>query len=148
MQTPHVENKLSVGNAYAKRMADLIDKAQKDIIVLMFDWRWYPNDPFSDVSKMNHAFVRAARRGVKVRTMTNYLNVVAQLRELGIDAKTWDSTKLMHSKSVVIDGKHVVMGSHNFTNNAMRQNIETSIFIEDEPLAKELTDYFNLLWQS
>ncbi len=148
MQATNGENKLAIGKSYSKRMCDLIDGAQDNILVLMYDWKWYNNDPFSDISQINHAFVRASRRGIKVRALTNYLNVVDQLKLSGIQAKAMNSTKLMHSKAVIVDGKHVVMGSHNFTNNAMKNNIETSLFLEEEHLAKELTDYFNSLWLS
>lgn len=148
MQTTDGKNKLAVGNSYAKRLVELLDKAEREIVCMMFDWRWYSADPFSDVSQINHAFVRAARRKVKIRCLTNYLEVVTELRTQGMDAKAWDSSKLMHSKSIVVDRKYVVMGSHNFTNNAMRANIETSVFLEDTEIAEGLIDYFNTLWQS
>lgn len=148
MPAPNAKTELTIGGAYGKRLVTLIDSAKRDILVMMFDWRWYSNDPFSDISQINHAFVRAARRGVKIRALTNYINVVEQLKEFGIQAKTWDSSKLMHSKSIVVDGAFVVMGSHNFTNNAMRHNVETSIFLHDEPLALELGKYFDGLWKS
>lgn len=148
MSTDVTKNELAIGNQYAKRLISLIDKATKNIDVMMFDWRWYSNDPFSDISQINHAFVRAARRKVFIRVLTNYISVVEELKAVGINAKCWDASKLMHSKSIIVDNKYVVMGSHNFTNNAMRHNVETSVFLDNEDIAKGLNDYFESLWRS
>lgn len=148
MQTIDVKNKLVIGKEYAGEVIEAIDRATISIKVLMFDWRWYTDDFMCDVSCINQSIVRAVRRGVKVMAVTNYLNVVEQLKTLGIQAKKWNSSKLMHSKGIVIDGKVVIMGSHNFTKNAMSYNVETSIVVNDEAIAGNLSAYFDSLWQS
>lgn len=148
MQAVDVKNKLIIGKDYASEVIGVIDEAKSSIKILMFDWRWYVEDFSCDVSLINQSIVRAVRRGVKVMTVTNYLNVIEQLKTLGIQAKKWDSSKLMHSKGIVIDEKIVIMGSHNFTKNAMSYNVETSIVVHDEAIAKNLSTYFDSLWQS
>ncbi len=148
MLTSTSKNELAIGKDYAKKLISRIDSATSNILVLMYDWRWYTNDPYSDVSLINHAFIRASRRGLEIRVLTNYANVVAELSSVGIKGKLWPSSKLMHSKCIIIDNKLVVMGSHNFTMNAMRNNIETSMFFDDSATAEQMTDYFNKLWQS
>lgn len=114
----------------------------------MFEWRWYEHDFSCDASRINQAILRAARRGVKVRALVNGGSAVGVLKEQGIDARTIDKSKLLHSKCVIVDGARVLMGSHNLTENAMTSNIETSLQLDSEELAQQLQQYFNSLWQS
>lgn len=148
MSTPIPKVRPVIGKQYADEIVKLIDKAELRIEILMFDWRWYSADPFSDVSLINHAIIRAVRRGVTVRALTNYNNIVEQLKAEGIEAKLWDQSKLMHSKMIIIDGKNFVLGSHNFTHNAMKNNVETSVILEDSEALAGFNLYFDSLWQS
>lgn len=146
MPEPLSKNELAIGKQYVDRVIDLINGAKRSIDIFMFDWRWAKNDISSDVSLINQSLVRATRRGVIVRAFCNYTAITKILNEVGIKAKSWNSTKLMHSKAIILDQKIVVMGSHNFTMNAMNENIETSVIMEDEALGTQLTNYFNTLW--
>jgi phosphatidylserine/phosphatidylglycerophosphate/cardiolipin synthase-like enzyme len=45
----------------------------------------------------------------------------------------------LHAKCVIVDGRHVLIGSANFTHNAHVRSIELGVLIEDVSLATELT---------
>ncbi len=62
--------------------------------------------------------------------------------------KNKKNSSLIHSKYYVIDNRIVYMGSLNFTNNGMNNNIETTIKIDDYILAKEIKDFTNNLFKS
>lgn len=148
MQTPVFENQLIIGSDYVPKVKPIINGAKHSILILMFDWRWYRHDFSCDTSILNHAFVTAKRRGVAVRAITNYAEIVAILAEQGIEAKKWNSSKILHSKMIIVDGEIVVMGSHNFSESAMTRNAETSTILADKKIATQMTAYFESLWRS
>jgi phosphatidylserine/phosphatidylglycerophosphate/cardiolipin synthase-like enzyme len=148
MERTSTKTTIIIGSDYVPTVAPLIKQAKRSINVLMFDWRWYPNDFMCDTSILNHAFVTMSRQGVKVRAITNYSEIIKILTRLGIEAKKWNSSRILHSKLVIIDNEIVVMGSHNFSQSAMTRNAETSSVIYDKEEVQKLTDYFESLWRS
>lgn len=146
MPKPLFKNELIIGPAYAESLCELIGNAENDILILMFDWKWYAQDFSCDVSLINQALIRASRRGVKIRALTNYGEIASKLNSHGILAKVWTGSRLMHAKTIVIDRWVAVLGSHNFTQNAMSLNVEVSIAESDEELCQKLAKYFESLW--
>jgi len=136
-----------IGAEYPKKVIPLIDGAKRSILMCMFEWRWYKNDFAHPVSLFNSALLRAHRRGVKVRILTNYAEVIAFVTELGFNAKKWPDKSLLHSKLLIIDGEKCVTGSHNITQSAFTSNIEISTILDDTYDIKRFTDYFETLWK-
>jgi len=135
-----------IGAEYPEKVGKLIDKAIFSIDILMFDWRWYKNDPSHPLQIFNQKLVRAVRRGVKIRCITNYAELVDTLNLLGFEAKVWPNSTLLHSKLLIIDKNIVVSGSHNLTGNAFCSNLETSVVFHEPALAKSFGDYFENIW--
>lgn len=135
-----------IGGQYPEKVGALVDKAVFAIDILMFDWRWYKDDVGHPLQVFNQKLVRAVRRGVKVRCITNYVELVETLNLLGFDAKKWPQSNLLHSKLLIIDKKIVVSGSHNLTGNAFCSNAETSMITDSETVAKTFCDYFENIW--
>jgi len=135
-----------IGKQYPKIVIPKIDEAKKSIDIIMFDWRWYPNDPGASVQLFNQALVRAGRRGVNVRAITNFGDIVKTLEKVGVKAKKLRSKNLVHAKIIIIDESIVIIGSHNFTQNAFNMNFEISCMFENSDNAKEYLQYFNNLW--
>lgn len=53
-----------------------------------------------------------------------------------------------HVKIMVIDGKHVFVGSHNWTESALSYNNEYSVLIHSRQVAEEIIEYFVNLWDN
>ncbi|KKL04976.1 hypothetical protein LCGC14_2610670, partial [marine sediment metagenome] len=51
-----------------------------------------------------------------------------------------------HDK-IMIGKKGVIIGSHNFTENATNNNHECSILITNKEIMKQVEDYFDRLWR-
>lgn len=51
-----------------------------------------------------------------------------------------------HAKGFCIDGKIVLFGSTNLTNQSVRKNNEANLLIEDKKLSSEFLRYFEHLW--
>lgn len=94
--------------------------------------------------------IRASARGVSVTVILeksahdedqlNYDNrrTASLLARGGVKVR-FDSPEITsHSKAVVIDGRHVYLGSHNLTQAALRHNNEMSVLIESPVMASEV----------
>ena len=135
-----------IGKGFAPAVIPLIAGAEHSISILVFDWRWYPNEPSSPVQLFNQAIIQAKRRGIKVRALVNMRDIVGQLRELGIDCRKVIGKDLLHSKLIIIDEKIVVVGSHNFTQSAFGKNFECSVITTDEATVSAFNDYFEIIF--
>ncbi len=135
-----------IGKQFPLKVIPLIDNAKYLIRIVMFDWRWYPNDPANPVQLFNQALVRAVRRGVKVDVITSSNEIVATLKSIGVNAKKPDIKNLIHAKLLIFDDKDIVIGSHNFSSSAFTMNMEASVFIPDFSGIPELLRFFDSLW--
>lgn len=98
--------------------------------------------------------ISAHKRGVKVRVIldataaTNGYSKHEILRAAGIPVKVENWGGKMHMKVAVIDGKHLVAGSMNWTSAGERSNDENTVIIHDTYFANEMHSFFNKLWTS
>lgn len=136
-----------IGSQFPKIVIPKINETKNTIDIIIFDWRWYFNDAGSAVQLFNQSVVRAVRRGVRVRAITNNSQITQTLKKVGIEAKTPATKNIIHSKLMLLDSKIIVIGSHNYTQPAFTANHELSVMFEDEKLAQEYKDFFNSLWQ-
>jgi phosphatidylserine/phosphatidylglycerophosphate/cardiolipin synthase-like enzyme len=134
------------GNEFPKFVIPLIDSAKESIKIVVFDWRWYPDDPANPVQLFNQAIIRAVRRGVKVGVVSNDDHVLAILKKEGCEVKKPMTKNLVHAKLMIFDDKNIVIGSHNFTQNAFTMNHEISVYIPDCEKVAEFLRFFNTLF--
>jgi phosphatidylserine/phosphatidylglycerophosphate/cardiolipin synthase-like enzyme len=124
----------------------LIEKAVKSIKIVVYDWRWYSEDPGNPCQLFNASIIRARKRGVVVQACVNSNAIAQPLILNGIDVKIPISKNLIHTKFIIIDDEILIMGSHNFSQAAFTTNYETSI-INNEPLQiNEFIVFFNSIW--
>jgi phosphatidylserine/phosphatidylglycerophosphate/cardiolipin synthase-like enzyme len=138
-------NQVIIGKEYPTILTPLIEQAQHTIEILVFDWRWYKNEPNSTIQKFNNAILEASARGVKVRALVNnnIMPTILQLEKLSV--KRVGTKKMMHVKMIIIDGKQIAIGSHNFSKNAFVFNHEVSTLSDDPNIIKRCQFYFNNL---
>jgi phosphatidylserine/phosphatidylglycerophosphate/cardiolipin synthase-like enzyme len=99
------------------------------------------------------ALAAAAERGVHVQvcldlgtvygtgeTDTKHEAPLAWLRAHGVRALLDERERTSHAKVLIIDGERVVIGSHNWTRDALTRNREASVVLEDRGLAAELSE--------
>ena len=99
--------------------------------------------------------VAAKDRGVKIRVIldataaTNGYSKHNYLRENGIDVKVESWGGKMHMKAAVIDKRHIVVGSMNWTLAGEKKNDENTILINNSPkLGVQLSLFFEKMWNS
>jgi phosphatidylserine/phosphatidylglycerophosphate/cardiolipin synthase-like enzyme len=105
-----------------------------------------------DNRTITDALVRAVKRGVRVRLVTesNYLDEsgVKALQAVGVpvvDDKR--DSALMHNKFMVFDRKAVWTGSMNFTENCAYRNNNNGLYIPDVKLAENYATKFSWLFE-
>lgn len=137
-----------VGGDYPKKVIPMIDAATRNIDVVVYDWRWYENDPGHPVQQFNLAMIRAVRRGVQVRAILNAPDLIPTLNALGIKARTLKDKRVLHAKLLLIDQQTLVIGSHNFTSNAFTRNLEMSIVENLDSVDNRAFTFFNNLYNT
>ena len=85
------------------------------------------------------AMIAAAKRGVKVRVVTDTDNMknieIQRLENAGIPVKQDHKNSIMHNKFIVSDGYRVWTGSYNFTPNCSFKNDNNALEINSPALA-------------
>ncbi|MBX9788707.1 MAG: phosphatidylserine/phosphatidylglycerophosphate/cardiolipin synthase family protein [Pirellulales bacterium] len=124
-------------------MIRLIDGAQRSI--------WLESPYFVPPEAMEAALLRARRRGVAVRLLTNslastnvmfahagYTNDRPRLLAAGIEIYEYSGPEHFHNKSAVFDERVVIVTSHNFDSRSENLNTEVAIVASDPRLASAL----------
>lgn len=140
------EPKSIISKEFPQVVIPLIKEAKHSIDIIVFDWRWYKNDPASPVSLFNSAIVDKSHKGVKVRCIVNNEQINDILKSQGFDSIVLDSAKILHTKLIIIDNRIVVIGSHNYTQHAFCSNFELSCCFELENENNDFVKYFNNLF--
>jgi len=135
-----------IGKEFPNKVIPLIDSAKHSIDIIVFDWRWYPQNPGSPVQLFNQALVRAVRRGVKVRAIANNIEIISTLKNVGVQAKKLVTPRLVHVKMMIIDGQKVILGSHNYTESAFQMNYELSVLLDEVEPDNQFLEFFNNLY--
>ncbi|MDD5711683.1 MAG: phospholipase D-like domain-containing protein [Smithellaceae bacterium] len=101
--------------------------------------------------------IAAAARGVRVEIVLERENGSAagasrdneetaiKLKEGGVKVFFDAPFVTTHTKLMVVDGRYVLIGSHNLTNSALRYNNEISVLVDSPELAAEALDYMTRL---
>lgn len=129
-----------------------IDEAQNEIFVSMFSFKAgrhknsYPDRILSHLAK-------AAKRGVKVyvileNTGNLHDDVTSQNRQTGnllarkgVKVYYDNARTTTHTKLILIDQQLIFIGSHNFTQAALKYNNEISVLMNRPDLAKNVRNY-------
>jgi len=134
------------GREYPVKVIPLIERASKSIDIVVFDWRWYPQDPGAACQLFNQAVIRAVKRGVKIRAIANNDQIINILKKEGCKAVRLRTSKLVHCKLMIIDSIIVITGSHNYTQSAFQMNLELSVIIDEGVPNESFNLFFNNLW--
>ena len=98
------------------------------------------------------AILARAQAGVKVRGVfettgseTQY-SEYGKLKQAGLDVLQDGNPYLMHHKVFIVDGKTVILGSFNFSQNAETENDENLLIIDDAALAQQFQAEFTRVY--
>ncbi|MEA2336163.1 MAG: cardiolipin synthase [Thermoanaerobaculia bacterium] len=131
------------GPRVADQLAEVIDTAKSEIVI---------ESPYLVPSgSMLELLEKKLHEGVKVRIVTNslrscdgalpfagYIKYRRRMVRDGIDLREYRGPDTLHAKTLVIDGKTMLVGSYNIDPRSANLNTEVMCVAEDEALAKQL----------
>lgn len=92
----------------------------------------------------------AKKRGVTVRVFLDKsqqnTSDTRYLKNKGVSVRIYKGSGLMHHKIGIIDGKVLITGSFNWSDNAEKDNQENLLIIASKPLIDQYAKRFELLW--
>jgi len=140
---------------YYGNLSVILSRANKSVYVIMYVIKYDPKDPMDPVNTLLNILINLSKRNVDVKiivddeTYNSYRETINYLLSHNISVKLDESSgRTTHTKLVIIDGKIVFLGSHNWTQSALQRNHEVSVLIYDEDVAKILLRYFFDIWSN
>lgn len=143
--------------AYLELLSELVDNAQSSIRVAMF----FLDGGSRDVRGLVDRLAAARARGVAVRLVlgddlpgdrhgaaTTNAEGRALLRAAGLPTRLHWPEMALHEKSVVVDDRWSLVGSHNWTPRSLFAAAETSMCVDSPALAADLRSRFDDLWRA
>ena len=106
------------------------------------------------VSQLLMTLVSKAEEGVRVRLLldcilplrgrsANNRFVALWLKKRGVHVKYLPRNRCQHAKALLVDGKHVILGSHNWTANSLLRNEEWSLYFTSHDVISEVESQFD-----
>lgn len=140
-----VQAHFTPGTDIAKVIVQELELAKSEVLVQAYNF----TDP-----EIGDALILAKHRGCRVtvivdRVSPNQKNSqVEPCARQGIAVRVDRKHKIQHNKIIVIDGKVVLTGSYNFTDNAQKFNAENLVIITNAPTTSDrFRDNFLECWE-
>jgi phosphatidylserine/phosphatidylglycerophosphate/cardiolipin synthase-like enzyme len=138
---------LILDRTFCGKVRDFVDDCKSEVRVMAYAWRWYDNDPASEIQRLNIALLNVVRWGRPVRVIVTNYDMFVHLSQLGFDVRYVHRGEMLHSKAIAIDRKTLIIGSHNLTKRATEQNFEVSVAIQDADVVEQFCEYFDRVWE-
>ena len=97
--------------------------------------------------------INAKSRGVDVKIIADAVNAsskyskINELRTAGIPVKIENYAGKLHSKTIIIDDRYLLLGSMNFSKSGEYKNDENFIVLNNSEMAKFYKQFFIYLWE-
>lgn len=144
---------------YFDVVCDRIRGAKSSIKMMMFEASYYKTYQDSPSNILIRELIAAKKRGVEVKvilerregkeraTLRN-IRTGALLTQGGVEVVYDPLDITTHTKLLIIDGEMSIVGSTNWTYNALKKNHEVSVLIQSPEVAKNLQNYFQKVWKT
>ena len=153
------------GPAYEKRLHALLDEATVSVDAMIYLVHLPPEAKRGQpVRRILDHLAATRRRGVAVRVIFDAgapggegedgepvrpnLPAATALRAAGVDVRWDEDTRTTHAKAVVIDGRHCLIGSGNWTAAALRNNRELNVELDSPAVAAQFATVFEKAWKA
>jgi len=135
---------------YAEHALKLIQSAQKSV--------WFQNqyinfrgtsDDFPEFRALVGALKDKIETKLDVRIICRDMmkqESLDVLIALGFPKEVFRFQPACHNKTIIVDGKVVVFGSHNWSNEGVKTNRDASLIFDDEEIAAYLADVYDYDW--
>lgn len=138
---------------YFDEVLALVSGAQHEILIQNQTFN-APKEGHDELRELISAVLDKQRRGIRVRIIFRVLlpadareNLEA-LQDLGFDMADFKVQKNCHTKGIMVDGKQVMLGSQNWSNDGVSVNRDASLLFEDAALTRHFTRIFDHDWRN
>ena len=144
-------------NNFLPHAQALISGAQSSVDISTFKAEITTKPRGQELLHFFKALLAKAKAGVKVRLLINWnterkscpktnLYVMTELKKQNIKVRTLKNNRCCHAKTIIVDKKNIIVGSHNLSVKSCHNNFEMSYFLQSEELAKEAAAIFDRSW--
>ncbi len=134
-------------------------EAKSSIKMMMFEASYYKKYPYSPSNLLIRELIAAKKRGLDVKVILEQREGTeratlrnketgALLANGGVEVVYDPLNITTHTKLLIIDGEISVVGSTNWTYNALDKNHEVAVLIRSPEVANDLQNYFQSIWKT
>jgi hypothetical protein len=137
---------------YAENVIKLIKSAKESV--------WFQNqyinfrgteDDFPEFKLLIGALKEKIDEGLEVRVICRDMmkqESLDVLVALGFPKEVFRFQPACHNKTIIVDGKTVVFGSHNWSNEGVKTNRDASLIFDDQEIAAYLAQVYDYDWNT
>lgn len=151
--------RILIDEDYRKMLVQALSGARREIRIMQYRIQRKLGRGQTEDNLFLDTIKERVSKGVKVWLIIDYyprtgmaykenLYTALILMDNGVYARYLKSSRVCHSKVVIVDQEIVIAGSHNWTTNSLRRNSEVSIMIKDKEEAKRLIEEFDRLYKA
>lgn len=152
-----MRNGVLVGKGYMLNVPGLMESASMSLRVAQYAVQ-HAGHVCRDITlPLVDKLIAKRRDGVVSRVLLNAggagkglvacnLAVAAYWQAAGVEVRWPDQGRIAHAKLVIVDLRLAVVGSHNWTVSALRDNIEVSVVVDDPDVVALLAEHFDVWW--
>lgn len=138
---------------YHLKVLELVRSAQHELLIQNQTFN-APKENHDRLRELVEAVLEKQRAGVNVRVIFRLLDQqpsaarrnLSALKDMGFNMDFIRVQKNCHTKGIVVDGKRVLLGSQNWSNDGVSVNRDASLLFEDEELAAYFKKVFEHDW--
>lgn len=153
-----VNGRLIFDSEYLSFLTEMIKETTTSLRIIMFFMK-YDDDKNYPTDELINEIINKKQNNVDIKVIldkdsesqvygSRFINaeVYQKFTDNNIEVRYDKIDKLTHTKLVVSDGRHVVLGSHNWTAGSFYVYDDTSIYIDSVELAKFYESEFEKRW--
>lgn len=136
---------LIINDEYKNKFIELVKNSKHSILGFIYHDSLFSSVNGSAIDSYILELRQAKTRGVDIQILCNSDQQVEKLRKHSIPSKRVIGYKTMHSKAFCFDNNILLVGSHNFTENAVSVNLEMSAILTDQESIQKFVKFFNTI---
>lgn len=150
--------KILLDEAYRIAVTEGIKSARGNIRVMMFRIQRKLGYGKNEGNIYGFWMKKKILSGVRVRVLLdisrrpgipykeNYL-FARDLVSAGVECRELKNSRTCHAKVVIIDERIMIVGSHNWTTNSIKRNLEVSLKVQDNFMVKGMAETFDRIYE-
>lgn len=147
-----------IDEEYRRMLPQAMAGAKREIRIMMYRIQRKLGRGQTEENLFLDAMKDKVRRGVKVWLIVDYyprpgmaykenLYAALILQDSGVYARYLKNSRVCHAKAVIIDQEIAIVGSHNWTTNSLKRNLEVSLMVKDKEEVSRLVEEFDKLYK-